>query len=335
MISNVPTRIIGRISALLTVALLTGCAAQTVKQQYLDSTHAEQQRHEQAMATIESSINEKLADLSSLELSAAMAETIVTCQQDTACKQAYYQRFIQALKVRYSEADFDQVLRLCHQSCQTPRQLEYIVALGHNATLTQQITMAKADEDRKHQNLIDRLNTDFQRDYAIALAQDRRAAMAFAAGLAAYGQAMQQQQAAYQQPYSSPQPATYPSGFTTQPVTLPRFGGGPCPYAPNCLNNPYGAGSPYKADGLMNPYSRYGSRYSNQSWTNPYATDAPKLYDQHGNYLGKFSSNRYDPDSISNPYGRFGNPYSPRSINNPYGAGNPFSASPIYVVPSP
>ncbi len=38
-----------------------------------------------------------------------------------------------------------------------------------------------------------------------------------------------------------------------------------CPYDPNCLNNPYGAGSPYKADGLMNPYSQYGSPYSNKS----------------------------------------------------------------------
>lgn len=48
-----------------------------------------------------------------------------------------------------------------------------------------------------------------------------------------------------------------------------------CPYDPRCLNNPYGAGSPYKLDGLMNPYSRYGNPYSNQSHTNPYATDAP------------------------------------------------------------
>jgi len=26
-----------------------------------------------------------------------------------------------------------------------------------------------------------------------------------------------------------------------------------CPYDPECLSNPYGAGSPYKSDGLMNP----------------------------------------------------------------------------------
>ena len=104
-------------------------------------------------------------------------------------------------------------------------------------------------------------------------------------------------------------------------------------YSPNSLSNPYGAGSPYKADGLMNPYSRYGSEYSNESWKNPYATNSPKLYDSDGNYRGRLSSNPYDPDSTSNPYGRYGNPYSSDSINNPYGAGNPYSSSEIYVVP--
>jgi hypothetical protein len=106
-----------------------------------------------------------------------------------------------------------------------------------------------------------------------------------------------------------------------------------CPYDPRCLNNPYGAGNPYKADGLNNPYSTYGSPYSNKSHTNPYATDAPKLYDSNGNYRGRLSSNPYDADSTSNPYGRYGNPYSPDSINNPYGAGNPYG-QPLQVVPS-
>ncbi|MBH9553979.1 hypothetical protein [Inhella gelatinilytica] len=107
-----------------------------------------------------------------------------------------------------------------------------------------------------------------------------------------------------------------------------------CPYDSRCLSNPYGAGNPYKADGLMNPYSRYGSAYSNQSWRNPYATDAPRLYDAQGNYRGRLSANPYDADSTSNRYGRYGNPYSPDSINNPYGAGNPYAGRPIYVVPA-
>ena len=104
-------------------------------------------------------------------------------------------------------------------------------------------------------------------------------------------------------------------------------------YKSNSLANPYGAGSPYKSNGLMNPYSQYGSRYSNKSWRNPYATDAPKLYNSGGSYRGRMSTNRYDPDSTSNPYGRYGSRYSADSINNPYGAGNPYSSRPLYVVP--
>lgn len=106
-----------------------------------------------------------------------------------------------------------------------------------------------------------------------------------------------------------------------------------CPYDPRCINNPYGAGNPYAADSVNNPYGVYGSPYSNKSANNPYATDAPKIYDQQGNYRGRLSSNRYDPDSISNPYGRYGNPYSADSIKNPYGAGNPYSGQEFFVVP--
>jgi hypothetical protein len=42
-------------------------------------------------------------------------------------------------------------------------------------------------------------------------------------------------------------------------------------------SNPYGAGSPFKPDGINNPFSPYGSPFSNQSATNPFATDAPRL----------------------------------------------------------
>lgn len=102
-------------------------------------------------------------------------------------------------------------------------------------------------------------------------------------------------------------------------------------YDPDCIHNPYGAGSPYKQNGINNPFSERGSPYSNGSANNPYATDAPGLFDQNGNYRGRLSSNPYAPDSTSNPYGRFGSPYSPDSINNPNGAGNP--NSPIFIKP--
>jgi len=98
------------------------------------------------------------------------------------------------------------------------------------------------------------------------------------------------------------------------------------PYDADSTSNPYGAGNPYDADSINNPYGEFGSPYSNKSATNPYATDAPKLYDDDGNYRGRLSANPYDAESTSNPYGRYGSRYSADSINNPYGAGNPYRA---------
>ncbi|MDH7601220.1 MAG: hypothetical protein QHI38_03630 [Armatimonadota bacterium] len=97
------------------------------------------------------------------------------------------------------------------------------------------------------------------------------------------------------------------------------------PYDPESIANPHGKyGSPY-GNNLMNSYSKYGSPYSTTSWTNPYATNPPKVYAADGTYLGKLSTNRYDPESISNPYGRYGNPYG-NTITNPHSKyGSPYS----------
>ena len=119
--------------------------------------------------------------------------------------------------------------------------------------------------------------------------------------------------------------------FTSFALAGPAFG--ICPYDLNCINNPYGAGNPYKADGLMNPYSLYGSPYSNRSWTNPFATEPPKIYDRDGNYRGRLSTNPFHPDSISNPFGRYGNPYSYENLMRRYGVGIPYSTEEFYIVP--
>jgi hypothetical protein len=96
------------------------------------------------------------------------------------------------------------------------------------------------------------------------------------------------------------------------------------PYGPNSTANPFGGGNRFNPNSPLNQFGRYGNPFSNQSATNPYATQAPKLYDHEGNYRGRLSANPYDPDSTSNPYGRYGSPFPPDSLNNPYGAGNPF-----------
>lgn len=96
-------------------------------------------------------------------------------------------------------------------------------------------------------------------------------------------------------------------------------------FALDSTANAFGQGSTFAPNGVNNPFSPYGSHFSNQSATNPFATDAPRLYDQQGNYRGKLSANPFDPDSTSNRFGCYGSPFSPHSANNTNGAGSPGS----------
>jgi|SRR5678815_370423 hypothetical protein len=88
---------------------------------------------------------------------------------------------------------------------------------------------------------------------------------------------------------------------------------------PNSVFNDMGPLSPTSP---RNPIEIYGSTISPFSANNPLAIDAPRLYDQDGNYRGKLSTNQLDPNSTSNPLGRYGSSISPYSLNNPLGAGN-------------
>lgn len=96
------------------------------------------------------------------------------------------------------------------------------------------------------------------------------------------------------------------------------------PFDVDSTANPFGKGSQFVPNGINNPFSSYGSPFSNKSATNPVATEAPKLYDQQGNYRGKLSANPFDADSTGNQFGRYGSPFSPDSLTNQFGAGNPF-----------
>ena len=96
------------------------------------------------------------------------------------------------------------------------------------------------------------------------------------------------------------------------------------PFDYESTSNPFGKGSPFAPNSINNTFGPYGSPFSNTSATNPFATDAPRLYDQQGNYRGKLSANPYDPDSTSNQFGRYGSPFSSESLNNQFGAGSPF-----------
>lgn len=115
-------------------------------------------------------------------------------------------------------------------------------------------------------------------------------------------------------------------------------------YDSESISNPYGRyGSPY-GQTVTNPYSIYGSPYSSKSVSNPYATDAPRIYAADGTYLGKLSSNPYDPESISNPFGKYGSPYGNNLMNpfSKYGSEfsseswrNPYATRPPSIYSSP
>jgi hypothetical protein len=93
------------------------------------------------------------------------------------------------------------------------------------------------------------------------------------------------------------------------------------PYVLNSTAKPYGKNNQH-GDGIGNPSGQFGSLYSNKSATNPFAADAPKLYDQQGQYRDRLSENPYASDSTSNPYGRYGSQYG-NSLNNPFGGDGP------------
>ena len=64
----------------------------------------------------------------------------------------------------------------------------------------------------------------------------------------------------------------------------------------DALGNKYGAGSPYKSDGLFNRYSKYGSEYSSTSAFSKYATNPPKVVVKVGSdvyQVGVLTTNRY------------------------------------------
>jgi hypothetical protein len=94
------------------------------------------------------------------------------------------------------------------------------------------------------------------------------------------------------------------------------------PYALNSTANPYGKNNQH-GDGIGNPSGQYGSLYSNKSATNPFTADAPKPYDQQGQYRDRLSVSPYALDSTRNPYGRYGSQYG-NALSNPFVSGSPY-----------
>jgi hypothetical protein len=71
------------------------------------------------------------------------------------------------------------------------------------------------------------------------------------------------------------------------------------PFDFNPTAYPFGQGSAFAPNGVNNPFSPYCSPFSNQSATNPFATDALNAEPSFRRYGSRFS-----PDSPKNPYGQ-------------------------------
>jgi hypothetical protein len=98
------------------------------------------------------------------------------------------------------------------------------------------------------------------------------------------------------------------------------------PYVLNSTANPYGKNNQH-GDGIGTPSGQYGSLYSNKPATNPFTADAPKPYDQQGQYRDRLSVSPYALDSTSSAYGRYGSQYG-NALSNPFGSGSPYGDGP-------
>ena len=74
-------------------------------------------------------------------------------------------------------------------------------------------------------------------------------------------------------------------------------------FSPDSIENPFGKGSQFDSDSLRNQFGRYGSRFSQESWTNPFATRPPAVIQEEENrfdsgYKGDLTENDFNPYSL-------------------------------------
>ena len=74
-------------------------------------------------------------------------------------------------------------------------------------------------------------------------------------------------------------------------------------FSPDSIENMFGKGSEFDPDSLTNEFGKYGSRFSQESWTNPFATKPPAViqldesrYDS--GYKGDLTENDFNPYSL-------------------------------------
>lgn len=74
-------------------------------------------------------------------------------------------------------------------------------------------------------------------------------------------------------------------------------------FSPDSIENEFGKGNEYDRDSLRNKFGKYGSPFSQESWTNPYSTEPPAVIQEEGyrydsGYKGDLTENDYNPYSL-------------------------------------
>lgn len=202
----------------LLASLFTGCAVQQVVAKYDKLKEQERLRYNNELREI----NERTSNITKPEnifLYKEQLSSTKQCNGDQACIQSANEQFIQRLKQQYSGISFSELFSYCNNACKTARQIEYIAAAEHQDYIKKQEEIDKNSALNKHKFMMTRLERNYQIEYQEAKIRQQRALMAFAAGMQAYSQSMQQN--ANNGYYNQPAYNNYSYGY--QPYRLPTY----------------------------------------------------------------------------------------------------------------
>jgi len=239
-----------KIFVLLLCGILTSCATAQVKAEYQKKIKHEEKRHQQAIDEIEKNKQEKVA-LESIAIYKSYLLQKAKCGDNNQCQQKAGHEFVNILQTTYISSDVEFVLRLCHQKCSSPRQLEYLVAMNHNNKIENNLKKLVTDEQDSYKRNVKEIESWFNKEYALARIRDQQAARAFAAGMQSYATAMQQQQ------YYNNQYSTGYSGYSQ-----PSYGYNPPSYGYNpsyVWSNNFGSNMTFYSGDISGTSQRIGS----------------------------------------------------------------------------
>ena len=74
-------------------------------------------------------------------------------------------------------------------------------------------------------------------------------------------------------------------------------------FSADSIENPFGKGNQFQSDSLRNRFGKHGSVFSNESWTNPFATEPPAVIQKDRirldyGFKGDLTANDFNPYSL-------------------------------------